>query len=120
MSFLVACAVAASGAYAWRTRMPFDAAQRWLLVPALVAAIAALWGSRIRQHGDRVAWLAIAGSCVMTTASYALAFADGAFDSATLDGLTGLLRAPDRTLIALGLIAMIAERSPIKERYLAI
>ena len=120
MSFLVACAVAASGAYAWRTRMPFDAAQRWLLVPALVAAIAALWGSRIRQHGDRVAWLAIAGSCVMTTASYALAFADGAFDSATLDGLTGLLRAPDRTLIALGLIAMIAERSPIKVRYLAI
>ncbi len=117
---VMATAVAASATYAWRTRVPFEQAQRWLTVPALLATLAALWGSRLRQRGDRVAWLAIAGSCAMTTASYVLAFANGTWDSSTVDGLAGLLRAPDRTLIALGLIAMIAERSPIRERYLAI
>jgi diguanylate cyclase (GGDEF)-like protein/PAS domain S-box-containing protein len=120
VSVMVTAAVAASATYAWRTRVPFEQAQRWLVLPALAATVAALWGSRLRSNGDRVAWLAIAGSCAMTTASYALTFADAAFDAATLDGLAGLLRAPDRTLIALGLISMIAERSPIRERYLAI
>lgn len=117
---VVTAAVAASATYAWRTKVPFEQAQRWLVLPALAATVAALWGSRLRSDGDRVAWIAIAGSCAMTTASYVLTFADSAFDAVTLDGLAGLLRAPDRTLIALGLISMIAERSPIRERYLAI
>ncbi len=117
---VVAAAVAALATYAWRTRVPFDQAQRWLLIPALLATVAALWGARMRIDGDRVAWLAIAGSCAMTMGSYLLAFADGTWDPTTLDGLSGLLRAPDRTLIALGLISMISQRSPIRERYLAL
>ena len=117
---VVTAAVVASATYAWRTKVPFEQAQRWLVLPTLAATVAALWGSRLRSDGDRVAWIAIAGSCAMTTASYVLAFADSTFDTVTLDGLAGLLRAPDRTLIALGLISMIAERSPIRERYLAI
>ena len=117
---VVVAAVAASAAYAWRTRVPFEQAQRWLIAPALIASIAACWGARIRTGGDRVGWIAIAGSCAMTMGSYVLGFTDGLFDPITLDGLSGLLRAPDRALIALGLIAMIGARSPIRERYLAI
>ena len=119
--FLVtAGAVAASAAYAWRTRVPFEQAQRWLIIPALVASIAAFWGARARTGGDRIGWMAITGSCAMTMGSYLLGFTGEVFDPNTLDGLSGLLRAPDRALIALGLIAMIGARSPIRERYLAI
>jgi diguanylate cyclase (GGDEF)-like protein/PAS domain S-box-containing protein len=37
-----------------------------------------------------------------------------------LSDLASVMRAPDRTLIALALLAMIADRSPIRDRYLAI
>ena len=37
-----------------------------------------------------------------------------------LSDLANLMRAPDRTLIALALLVMIADRSPIRDRYLAI
>ena len=60
---VVTAAVAASATYAWRTKVPFEQAQRWLVIPALIATVAALWGSRLRSNGDRVAWIAIAGSC---------------------------------------------------------
>ena len=117
---LVTTAVAASAAYAWRTRLPTAQVDKWLLVPALIATIAAFVGSQRRTAADRVAWLAITGSCAMTMASFTIGFYRGSLDPATLDGLAGILRAPDRTLIALGLIAMIAARSPIRDRYVTI
>ncbi len=91
-----------------------------MIVPPMVAAIAAILGSRWRQHGDRVAWVAIAGSCAMTAASYALLLWQSAFGLHDVAELASLMRAPDRTLIALALLAMIADRSPIRDRYVVI
>lgn len=120
VGIVVTAAVAAGASFAWRTRDPFDPVQRWLVVPALLATVAALVGARRRTGADAIGWLAIAGSCAMTAASYSLGFVTGALDPRTLDGLSGILRAPDRTLLALGLIAFVSARSPVRERYLAI
>jgi diguanylate cyclase (GGDEF)-like protein/PAS domain S-box-containing protein len=91
-----------------------------MIIPPLVAAGFAVLGSRWRENGDRVAWMAIAGSCAMTAASYALVMWQSNFGLHNADALASLLRAPDRTLVALALLAMIADRSPIRDRYLAI
>ena len=91
-----------------------------MICPPLIAAVAAVVGARWREHGDRVAWIAIASSCAMTAGAYALAISHSAFGVRDLSDLASLMRAPDRTLIALALMAMIADRSPIRDRYLAI
>ena len=91
-----------------------------MICPPLIAVVAAVFGARWREHGDKVAWMAIAGSCVMTAAAYALTISHSAFGVRDLSDLASVMRAPDRTLIALALMAMIADRSPIRDRYLAI
>lgn len=107
-------------AYAWQVHTAWTPGNRWMVIPPVMAAIAAILGSRWRQHGDRIAWVAIAGSCTMTAASYAVMLFHSAFGMHDTSDLAGLLRAPDRTLVALALLAMIAARSPIHDRYLAI
>ncbi|MEP7047754.1 MAG: EAL domain-containing protein [Ilumatobacteraceae bacterium] len=91
-----------------------------MIGPPLIAAGAAVFGARYRQNGDRIAWIAIAGSCAMTAASYSLTLWNSLFGLNDLSGLASIMRAPDRTLVALALLAMIADRSPIRDRYLAI
>src|SRR6185295_13765045 len=91
-----------------------------MICPAVIATIAAVIGARWRDRGDRIAWMAIAGSCAVTAAAYALAISHSAFGTRDFSNLANLMRAPDRTLIALALLAMIADRSPIRDRYLAI
>jgi diguanylate cyclase (GGDEF)-like protein/PAS domain S-box-containing protein len=91
-----------------------------MIGPPMIAAAAAIFGSRWRQQGDRIAWVAIAGSCAMTAASYALLLWQSAFGLHNAAELASVMRAPDRTLVALALLAMIADRSPIRDRYLAI
>ncbi len=91
-----------------------------MIGPPVLGAIAAAFGARYRQNGDRVAWIAIAGSCAMTAGSYALMLWRSAFGLHDLADLASVMRAPDRTLVALALLAMIADRSPIRDRYLAI
>ncbi len=90
-----------------------------MIFPPIVAAVAAMFGARRRQNGDRIAWVAIAGSCVMTAASYAMLMSRS-FGMSDLSDLASVMRAPDRTLIALALMAMIFDRSPIRDRLLAI
>ncbi len=91
-----------------------------MLGPPVIAAVAAIFGSRWRQQGDRVAWIAIAGSCAMTAGSYALMLWQAPLGLNNSADLAAVMRAPDRTLVALALMAMIADRSPIRDRYLAI
>ncbi len=91
-----------------------------MIGPPVIAAIAAVFGARWRQNGDRVAWVAIAGSCAMTAGAYAVMLWKSAFGVQNLADLASVMRAPDRTLIALALLAMIADRSPIRDRYLAV
>lgn len=95
-------------------------ASHWMIGPPIIAAIAGVYGARWRENGDRVAWIAIAGSCAMTAGSYALMLWKSAFGVHDLADLASVMRAPDRTLVALALLAMIADRSPIRDRYLAI
>jgi diguanylate cyclase (GGDEF)-like protein/PAS domain S-box-containing protein len=92
---------------------------RWMIIPPVLAAIAAYVGARWRLNGDRVAWIAIAGSCAMTAGAYALMMWKST-SGHNLADLASVMRAPDRTLVALGLLAMISDRSPIRDRYLAI
>ncbi len=106
--------------YGWQVRSIWSPSQRWMIIPPLVAAGFAVLGSRWRENGDRVAWMAIAGSCAMTAASYALVMWQSNFGLHDAAALASLMRAPDRTLVALALLAMIADRSPIRDRYLAI
>ncbi|HZX56209.1 MAG TPA: hypothetical protein VFE86_16095, partial [Ilumatobacteraceae bacterium] len=87
---------------------------RWMVVPPVIAALAAFVGARWRQNGDRVAWIAIAGSCAMTAAAYAMTMWSSVSGTHNLSDLASVMRAPDRTLVALGLLAMIADRSPIR------
>lgn len=108
------------GAYGWFARDTWTASNHWMLIPPAVAAIAAIFGSGRRRQGDRIAWVAIAGSCAMTAASYALLLWQSSFGLHDAAALASIMRAPDRTLIALALLAMIADRSPIHDRYLAI
>lgn len=91
-----------------------------MICPPVIAAIAAVIGSCWREHGDRVAWMAITGSCLMTAGAYGLTISHSAFGVRDFSDLTSVMRAPDRTLVALALMSMIAERSPIRDRYLAI
>ena len=91
-----------------------------MVIPPVFAAFAAFSGSRWRQHGDRIAWVAIAGSFTMTAASYALLLWQSIFGLHDAAVLATIMRAPDRTLLAFGLLAMIADRSPINDRYLAL
>ena len=91
-----------------------------MIGPPIIAAGAAIYGARWRQNGDRIAWVAIAGSFAMTAAAYALLLWQSAFGLHDASGLASIMRAPDRTLVALALLAMIADRSPIRDRYLAI
>ncbi len=106
--------------YGWQVRGAWVPGNRWMIGPPVIAAVAAIFGSRWRQHGDRVAWIAIAGSCAMTASSYALMLWQSSFGLDNVAELSSVMRAPDRTLVALALLAMIADRSPIRDRYLAI
>jgi diguanylate cyclase (GGDEF)-like protein/PAS domain S-box-containing protein len=106
--------------YGWQVSSNGWPSERWMIVAPLIAATCAFLGSRWREHGDRVAWMAIAGSCAMTAASYALVTWQSTFGLHDAAALASLMRAPDRTLVALALLAMIADRSPIRDRYLAI
>src|SRR5512143_2546701 len=91
-----------------------------MIIPPIIAAVAAVYGSGWRRHGDRIAWMAIAGSCAMTAASYALLLWQSAFGLHDAAALASIMRAPDRALVALALLAMIVDRSPIHDRFLAI
>ena len=106
--------------YGWQTRTTWIPGNRWMIAPPIVAAGAAIYGARWRQQGDKIAWVAIAGSFAMTAASYTLLLWQSAFGLRNAVGLADIMRAPDRTLVALALLAMIADRSPIRDRYLAI
>jgi diguanylate cyclase (GGDEF)-like protein/PAS domain S-box-containing protein len=117
---LISCFGIAVVLYGWQVRSIWTPGNRWMIGPPVIAAIAAIFGARWRQHGDRVAWIAIAGSCAMTAGSYALMLWKSAFGISDLADLAGVMRAPDRTLVALALLAMIADRSPIRDRYLAV
>ncbi|MDP9464898.1 MAG: EAL domain-containing protein [Actinomycetota bacterium] len=114
------CVGVVAAVYGWQVRGVWSPGSRWMIIPPVIAAVAAIFGSRWRQHGDKVAWMAIAGSCAMTAASYALLLWQSAFGLHDAAELASLMRAPDRTLVALALLAMIADRSPIRDRYLAI
>lgn len=91
-----------------------------MIIPPIIAAVAAVYGSGWRRHGDRIAWMAIAGSCAMTAASYALLLWHSTFGLHDATALASIMRAPDRALVALALLAMIANRSPIHDRFLAV
>ena len=104
----------------WQLHTVWVPEHRWMICPAVIATIAAVIGARWRERGDRIAWMAIAGSSAMTAAAYALAISHSALGTRDLSDLANLIRAPDRTLIALALLVMIADRSPIRDRYLAI
>ena len=117
---LVACVGIAAFVYCWHVRASWTPGSRWMVVPPVVAAIAAIIGARWRQRGDRIAWAAIAGSCAMTAASFALLLWQSTFGLHDATRLASIMRAPDRTLVALALLAMIADRSPIHDRYLAL
>lgn len=52
--------------------------------------------------------------------AYGLTISHSAFGVRNFSDLTSVMRPPDRTLVALALMSMIAERSPIRDRYLAI
>jgi diguanylate cyclase (GGDEF)-like protein/PAS domain S-box-containing protein len=117
---LISCLGIAVFLYGWQVRTIWGPSDRWMILPPVIAAIAAVYGARGRLNGDRVAWVAIAGSCAMTAGSYALMLWKSAFGVHDLADLASVMRAPDRTLIALALLAMIADRSPIRDRYLAI
>ena len=106
--------------YGYHVRTVWIPGSRWMIGPPVIAAIAAIFGSRWRVNGDKVAWVAIAGSCAMTAASYAMTLWQTSFGLHNATELASVLRAPDRTLVALALLAMIADRSPIRDRYLAI
>lgn len=110
----------AAFAYCWQIRSTWAPGSRWMIVPPVGAAVAAIVGARWRQHSDRIAWAAIAGSCTMTAASFAILLWQSAFGLHDAATLASILRAPDRTLVALALLAMIADRSPIHDRYLAL
>ena len=56
----------------------------------------------------------------MTAASYALLLWHSQIGLHDAADLASVMRAPDRTLVALALLAMIADRSPIRDRYLAV
>ena len=114
------CIGIALAVYGYQVRTVWIPGSRWLIGPPAIAAIAAIFGSRWRLNGDRVAWVAIAGSCAMTAASYAMTLWQSSFGLRNAAELASVMRAPDRTLFALALLAMIADRSPIRDRYLAI
>jgi len=116
----VAASVAVNGLYAWRTRVPIDGSRNGLAVVALVAAAAALVGSRRKRFGDRTAWLAIAASCALTMSSYATGFLVGSFDPDLLAGFTAILGASDRTLLGLALLAMLGAPSLNRDRFLTL
>jgi diguanylate cyclase (GGDEF)-like protein/PAS domain S-box-containing protein len=117
---VVACLGIAALAFAWQTRTVWASADRWMVAPPIVAALAAIVGARSRHRGDRVAWVAIAASCAMTAASFALLLWQSKFGLHDGAQLANILRAPDRTLVALALLAMIGARSPIQDRYLGL
>jgi diguanylate cyclase (GGDEF)-like protein/PAS domain S-box-containing protein len=117
---LVACIGIAAAIYGWQVRSVWVPGSRWMIAPPMIAAGAAIFGSRWRQNGDRIAWVAIAGSCAMTAGSYALLLWHSSVGLDNAVELSSVMRAPDRTLVALALLAMISDRSPIRDRYLAI
>ena len=117
---LVAVIGVVAFAYCWQIRGSFTPGSGWMIVPPVVAALAAIVGASWRQHGDRIAWVAIAGSCALTAATFALLLWQSTFGLHDAAQLASVLRAPDRTLVALALLAMIADRSPIHDRYLAL
>ncbi len=117
---VVACIGVAAFEYGWQVRTAWAPGDRWMVIPPVIAALAAFTGSRWRQHGDRIAWVAIAGSFTMTAASYSLLLWQSIFGLHDAAALATIMRAPDRTLLAFGLLAMIADRSPINDRYLAL
>ena len=114
------CVGIAIAIYGYQVRTAWIPESRWLIGPPVIAAVAAIIGSRWRQQGDKVAYIAIAGSCAMTAASYALTLWHSSLGLHNVSELASVMRAPDRTLVALALLAMIADRSPIRDRYLAI
>jgi diguanylate cyclase (GGDEF)-like protein/PAS domain S-box-containing protein len=114
------CIGIAVAVYGYHVRTVWIPGSRWMIGPPVIAAVAAVVGSRWRVNGDRVAWIAIAGSCAMTAASYAMTLWQTSFGLHNAADLASVMRAPDRTLVALALLAMIADRSPIRDRYLAI
>jgi diguanylate cyclase (GGDEF)-like protein/PAS domain S-box-containing protein len=116
----MACVGIALAIYGYQVRTAWIPGSRWMIGPPMVAAVAAIFGSRWRQNGDKVAWIAIAGSCAMTAASYVLTLSQSSLGLRNAETLANVMRAPDRTLVALALLAMIADRSPIRDRYLAI
>jgi diguanylate cyclase (GGDEF)-like protein/PAS domain S-box-containing protein len=116
----VVASVAVISLHAWRTRVPVDGSRNWLVVVTLVAAVAALVGSRRKRIGDRTAWLAIAASCALTMSSYAIGFLDSSFDPDLLAGFAAILGAPDRTLLGLALLAMLGARSLNRDRFLTL
>jgi diguanylate cyclase (GGDEF)-like protein/PAS domain S-box-containing protein len=117
---LIFCFGIAVALYGYQVRTVWTPEYRWMIGPPIIAALVALYGARWRQNGDRIAWIAIAGSCAMTAASYGLTLWKSAFGLHDLADLASVMRAPDRTLVALALLAMIADRSPIRDRYLAV
>ena len=114
------CIGIALAVYGYQVRTVWIPGSRWMIGPPIIAAIAAIVGSRWRLNGDKLAWVAIAGSCAMTAASYAMTLWQASFGLRDVAALASVMRAPDRTLVALALLAMIADRSPIRDRYLAI
>ena len=114
------CIGIALAVYGYQVRTVWIPGSRWMIGPPVIAAAAAIFGSRWRLSGDRVAWVAIAGSCAMTAASYAMTLWQSSFGLRNATEFASVMRAPDRTLVALALLAMIADRSPIRDRYLAI
>jgi PAS domain S-box-containing protein len=117
---LVAFVGVAAFEYGWQVRTDWAPGDRWMVAPPVIAALAAIFGSRWRQHGDRIAWVALAGSFAMTAASYAVLLWQSIFGLHDAAALSTIMRAPDRTLVAFALLAMIANRSPINDRYLAL
>jgi hypothetical protein len=102
------CIGIAVAIYGYQVRTAWIPETRWMIVPPVIAAVAAIFGSRWREHGDKVAYVAIAGSCAMTAASYALVLFHSTFGVRDVAELASIMRAPDRTLVALALLAMIA------------
>lgn len=116
----VACVGIAMLAYGWQVRTNWAPSNHWMIIPPALAAAAAIYGSRRRQHDDHIAWVLVGSSCAITAASIALGSWQSALGLHDVTQLVSILRAPDRALLAMALVAMIVDRAHVHDRNLAL
>ncbi|MFZ4809928.1 MAG: putative bifunctional diguanylate cyclase/phosphodiesterase [Ilumatobacteraceae bacterium] len=120
-ALLVTASVAVSILFAWRTGTTPSPYPAVIVGVATVATLVVLWSvHRRRGTAKSDAWLAVAASCLITAAFSAVDLLGGSLDPGLARQFSAVLSAPDRTLLAVALWAMLAARSLTRNRYLAI